>query len=174
MGFGQNVSKRMTRMSVAVHILTMLEIRKDERNTSDDLADGLGTNAAFVRRVTSLLRSAGLVTGVPGVGGTRLLKSVEQITLFDVFQAVQASQSKTGIADISGLGMYASPGEDKPEGIMVHGALRGILRGVERAIEDELSLATIADVVTEVRRRMASPSFRSIDAATDDVLQNLS
>jgi DNA-binding IscR family transcriptional regulator len=155
------MAKSMTRFSVAIHILAKLEIHKKERNTSDELAAGLGTNSTFVRRVTGLLGKAGLVEGRPGSGGNKLLKSVEHITLLEVFQAVQNSVETKGFGELSGLNMYDKPDGEEPEGALIHGAMKDIFTGVEKAIEDELSLATIADVVTEVRRRMSSPDYKS-------------
>ncbi len=155
------MAKRMTRFAVAVHILAILEIHKKKRNTSDDLAAGIGTNSAFIRRVTSMLGKANLIKGEPGVGGNRLLKSVEQITLFEVFQAVQSPKENKGFGEFSCLSMYELPGDEKPESVLIHGVLKDIFVSVEQAIEDELSLATIADVVTEARRRMSSPNYKS-------------
>jgi DNA-binding IscR family transcriptional regulator len=155
------MAKSMTRFSVAIHILAKLEIHKRERNTSDELAVGLGTNSTFVRRVTGLLGKAGLVEGRPGTGGNRLLKSVEQITLHEVFQAVQFSRESKGFSEFSGLNMYQAPDEEELEGALIHGAMKDIFAGVEKAIEDELGLATIADVVMEVRRRMSSPEYKT-------------
>lgn len=154
------MAKSMTRFSVAIHILAKLEIHKRERNTSDELAVGLGTNSTFVRRVTGMLGKAGLVEGRPGSGGNRLLKSVEHITLLEVFKAVQMSAENRGFGEFSGLNMYDAPDGKEPEGALIHGAMKDIFTGVENAIEDELSLATIADVVTEVRRRMSSPDYK--------------
>ena len=155
------MAKSMTRFSVAIHILAKLEIHKRARNTSDELAVGLGTNSTFVRRITGLLGKAGLVEGRPGTGGNKLLKSVELITLLEVFKAVQMSNESKGFGEISGLNMYDAPSEEEPEGALIHGATKDIFAGVEKAIEDELGLATIADVVTEVRRRMSSPDYKA-------------
>ncbi len=154
------MAKNMTRYSVAIHILARLEIHRNERNTSDELAQEIGTNSAFIRRISSMLGKAGLVEGRPGTGGTTLLKSVEQITLLDVFNAVQVSSDSKRFGEFSGLNIYREPEDQQPESAVIHGTMKDIFSGVEKAIEDELNLATIADVVSEVRRRMSTSEYK--------------
>jgi Rrf2 family protein len=57
--------------------------------TSELIARSVNTNPVFIRRVLGLLHHAGLVASQPGVGGGwRLLRSPEDISLLDVYRAV--------------------------------------------------------------------------------------
>jgi len=54
------------------------------------MAKSVGTNAVVVRRIVGLLQEAGLVTTQPGSqGGTTLAVEADQITLLDIYDAVQ-------------------------------------------------------------------------------------
>src|SRR4051812_153592 len=91
-----------SRFSVSIHILTALAYRGGAGATSHTLARSICTNAVVVRRLLSQLRQAGLIACQPGKsGGCQLAKRAEQITLYDVFKAVESG------------GPFAIP--DKPE-----------------------------------------------------------
>src|SRR4051812_22482165 len=79
-----------SRFSVAIHVMTALAYR-GSRATSHTLAQSVNTNAVVVRRLLSQLRRAGLVACQSGKsGGCYLARRPEQITLQDVYEAVEA------------------------------------------------------------------------------------
>ena len=74
---------------MATHIMTSIAIHNEELVTSEYLASSLNTNAVVVRRILGSLQKAGLVETIAGRrGGTRLNIKSSQISLFDVFAAV--------------------------------------------------------------------------------------
>ena len=81
---------RSTRFPAAVHILTLLAIKKDENCSSEWIAKSVGTNAVVVRRIIGMLQEAGLVTSQAGSqGGARLAAEPGQVTLRDIYDAVE-------------------------------------------------------------------------------------
>lgn len=76
-----------TRFSIAVHILSLIAVSSNEC-TGDFIAGSANTNPVVIRRIMGMLKKAGLVKVRPGVGGAYLLKSPEEITLLDVYRAV--------------------------------------------------------------------------------------
>ncbi|MDF2718835.1 MAG: Rrf2 family transcriptional regulator, partial [Paenibacillus sp.] len=78
-----------SRFAVGVHILSLLEINKEGRNTSEYIAGSVNTNPVVVRRITGMLSKAGLVRTSPGVAGATLARPIEEITLYDVYKAVR-------------------------------------------------------------------------------------
>ena len=81
---------RSTRFSTAIHILTLLAIKKGQCCSSEWVAKSVGTNAVVVRRVVGLLQEAGFVTSQAGShGGTMLAVEPEALTLRDIYDAVQ-------------------------------------------------------------------------------------
>lgn len=58
-----------SRFSVAIHILSLLEINKDGISTSEYISGSVNTNPVVIRRIMGMLNKAGLVevrTGLPG------------------------------------------------------------------------------------------------------------
>lgn len=81
--------KRNSRLSLALHTLSHMAGDPDRVRTSADIADHAGTNPVVVRRVLGRLREAGLLTSEKGhAGGWRLARSPQQITLADVYLAL--------------------------------------------------------------------------------------
>ena len=80
-----------SRFAVAVHILTLLEQGGGEPMTSEHVAGSVNTNPSLVRRLLSSMARAGLTTSQFGAGGGALLaRPADQITLGDVYRAVDA------------------------------------------------------------------------------------
>lgn len=76
--------------STAIHILVSLAYQTPNQVSSEELAAGLKTNPALVRRVLSQLSKGGLVNSSRGKGGgSTLAKSAEKITLQDVYIAME-------------------------------------------------------------------------------------
>src|SRR5687768_3745505 len=79
-----------SRVAVAVHILAYLAWRRGEPSTSERIAGSVNTNPVVVRRIMGALREAGLVQAQPGAGGgATLLRGPGEITLRDVYRAVE-------------------------------------------------------------------------------------
>lgn len=139
--------KFSTRLPVASHILLCLAVLGDERKfTSNLLADSVGVNPVVVRNVLGMLKSAGLVRVEPGVGGATLAKAPEDITLLDVFRAVEDEGEL--------FRFHEHPNIQCPVGRNVHDVLGGKLDEADRAMEAELASVTLQDIADETRERM--------------------
>src|ERR1700748_2759067 len=77
-----------SRFSIAVHILSLIAVTPTDC-TGDYIAGSVNTNPVIIRRIMGMLKKAGLIDIRPGVGGASLLKSQEEITLLDVYRAVE-------------------------------------------------------------------------------------
>lgn len=135
-----------SRFAVAVHILALLEERGGEPVTSEYIASSVNTNPAVVRRILSRLASAGLTTSQLGVGGGALLaRPATEITLLDVFQAVEACEL---------FAMHSTPPNPQcPVGRNIQGALEEATRAAQRALEAELADRTVSDVLRRIKTR---------------------
>ncbi|ARR53277.1 transcriptional regulator [Rhizorhabdus wittichii DC-6] len=77
-----------TRLSDVLHVLLHMG-QVDEPLTSEMLAKSMGTNPAVFRRTMAGLREAGHVhSGKGHGGGWRLARPLAEITLLDVYQAL--------------------------------------------------------------------------------------
>lgn len=79
-----------TRFTVGVHTLLCIAYFADEKVTSNSIASSASVNPVVVRRTLGMLKAAGLVEVESGVGGARLAKDPGEISLLDVFDAVDA------------------------------------------------------------------------------------
>jgi DNA-binding IscR family transcriptional regulator len=79
-----------TRFAVGLHILALLAGSREIPVTSDSIGNSVNTNPVVIRRVLGDLRRARLVSAQGGNGGGwRLGRDAHDITLADVYGAVQ-------------------------------------------------------------------------------------
>ncbi len=81
-----------TKFSVAVHVLILISASPNPIN-SDQMAESVGTNAGYIRKIPALLKKARIVDSPRGIGGYSLSVAPEQLTLLQVYQAVTVKQA---------------------------------------------------------------------------------
>lgn len=138
-----------TRFAVAVHVLVMLAHYRDRPLTSERLAESANTNPAVIRRLLGSLADAGFTRSQLGVGGgTMLARPPQEITLREIYQAVERSEliatHRCGTSDSCPVGAHILP------------ALQGVICRAERAFVEELDRVTLADITEEVEAAAAS------------------
>ena len=136
-----------SKFTVAVHILTCIDIFGGQmRVTSDFLSGSTGVNAVIVRGVLGQLRNAGIVETRQGSGGAHLAKALDEITLYDIYKAVDC-------VDDEGLfHFHENPNADCPVGRNIHKVMDSRLEAAQAALETELKSTTIAQVVADTRK----------------------
>ncbi|SEL43517.1 DNA-binding transcriptional regulator, IscR family [Ruminococcus sp. YRD2003] len=136
-----------SKFTVAVHILTCIDIFGGQmRVTSDFLSGSTGVNAVIVRNVLGQLRNAGIVETRQGSGGAHLAKALDEITLYDIYKAVDC-------VDDEGLfHFHENPNAECPVGRNIHKAMDGRLEAAQSALENELKSTTLAQVVADTRK----------------------
>ena len=136
-----------SKFTVAVHILACIDIFDGQmRVTSDFLSGSTGVNAVIVRNVLGQLRNAGIVETRQGSGGAHLAKALDEITLYDIYKAVDC-------VDDEGLfHFHENPNAECPVGRNIHKAMDGRLEAAQRARESELKNTTLAEVVADTRK----------------------
>ena len=135
-----------SKFTVAVHILTCIDIFGGQmRVTSDFLSGSTGVNAVIVRNVLGQLRNAGIVETRQGSGGAHLAKALDEITLYDIYKAVDC-------VDDEGLfHFHENPNVECPVGRNIHKAMDGRLEAAQAALENELKSTTIAQIVEDTQ-----------------------
>lgn len=134
-----------TQFAVAVHVLTLLAGSPEQVLSSELLAGSAAANPVHVRRVLGVLRRAGLVASRPGVhGGWQLERSADQVTLGDVWRAVQGEDPLLGL---HGAAPQCTVGQ------RIQTALIEVDRRAARAVEQELAHTTIGDLARDTRAR---------------------
>ncbi|NLJ92956.1 MAG: Rrf2 family transcriptional regulator [Aeromonadales bacterium] len=135
-----------TRFSVGIHVLALLDIYQDEVTSSSFIASSVNTNPAVIRKIMSLLKTAGLIHVRPGVAGARLAKPPEQIPLLAVYEAVYADNKSQELFDV-----HQDTNERCLVGKHIQSAINPILHRVEDALKAELKGASIADVIQQIK-----------------------
>ncbi len=86
--------------SVAVHCLIFIhEAKGKARVTSALLAQSTGCNPVIIRNALSALKKAGLITVALGTGGAELAKNAEDISLYDIYNALEPD----GLSSVIGI-----------------------------------------------------------------------
>ncbi|CCF25148.1 Rrf2 family transcriptional regulator [Leuconostoc citreum] len=76
------------KLSDAIHILTYIDIFQGNDLSSQAIAASIGSNASVVRNLMRDLRVAGLLVTKQGAAEPILAKSPEDISLYDVYIAI--------------------------------------------------------------------------------------
>ena len=130
-----------SRFTIAVHILECVKYFEGKVPiTSEFLSGSIGVNAVIIRRIISQLKSAGLIKSMRGKSGMTLARPFEEITLYDVYDAVEA---------VSGEGLFhfhVNPNPKCPIGKNIHAILDGTLSEIQNSFEDNLKAVKLCDL----------------------------
>ena len=124
-----------TKFSVAVHVLILISESPNPIN-SDQMAESVGTNASYIRKILALLKKSEIVDGHRGVSGYRLTVPSEQLTLLQVYRAVM-EEPKLHLFDI-----HQNP------------VLTDMFADTEDAFAHSLAGKTLADCIADIRNRI--------------------
>jgi len=137
-----------TRTAVAAHALTFLaRWRDDGWQSSAKIAESLESNPVLVRRVLGLLQARGLVTSAEGSGGGwQLVRPAGQITLLDVYAAVEGGTIV--------LPTHAHPpNQSCVIGRHMQALLEDEFTAAQNAMEERLSRTSVADLLRSILGR---------------------
>lgn len=133
-----------TRLSVAIHILSMIASNSDKQLTSNFIASSVNTNPVVIRRISSMLKKAKLIESKTGVSGAILTKDPQNITLLDIYYAVRSEKDLFSIHD--------NPNPKCSVGMHIQATLDETFSRVQQAMEEELSNQTLKDVIEHLSK----------------------
>ena len=138
-----------TQFSIAVHILAGLACGCDKEGvTSGHLAESVNTSPSFVRRTLAKLSKAGLVETATGkAGACWLAKDAKNISLLDIYEAVDAPKAFS-------IHSYA---EQKCCMVSCHikTALEKALAKTQKAMEATLAKISLAQIVSDTKKKLS-------------------
>lgn len=108
--------------------------------TSEYIAGSVNTNPVVIRRILGRLKQAGIVDMKRGAGGAYLLKKAEDITLLEVYKAVDC------VEEGQLFQIHENPNPKCPIGANIQIAIEGTLLKAQEAMEGILQEVTLADV----------------------------
>ena len=133
------------RMPVAVQILLCLaKFQGLFKTTSAFLASSANVHPVIIRKTLGQLKAAGLVEVAAGVGGAKLLKPPGEITLREVFQAVEEDEALFHIQE--------NPNQQCPVGRNIQRVLGGRLALVKEHMLEDFDRITLAELLADIGR----------------------
>ena len=140
-----------SRFTIATHMMIIIVMQDtDSKVTSDFLAASVGVNPVIIRKTLSQLKKAELISVARGTGGTEIIKDLQDISLFDVYQAVE-SLGKSGKL----FSFHDNPNPKSPVGAIIHEVLDQKLLDIQLAMENQLRQTSLAQVVADAEARIA-------------------
>ncbi|MGE8206571.1 Rrf2 family transcriptional regulator [Heyndrickxia sp. NPDC080065] len=129
-----------TRFAVAIHILSLVASTKErEKLTSDWIAASVNTNPVVIRRISGMLKKAGLLESQVGIPGSILTKLPSNITLLEVYKAVQPKEELFALHD--------KPNPECPVGKRIQSTLDDVFHSIQTEMESKLASQTLQDVL---------------------------
>ncbi|MEU4407732.1 Rrf2 family transcriptional regulator [Streptosporangium sp. NPDC023963] len=141
---------RMTKgVEWALHTLLNLDMIGGGPVSGGQLAEAHGLPGPYLVKQLQQLTKAGLLTSVPGPrGGFRLARSLSEITLLDVVEAIEGDARLFHCAEIRCCGRIGelSPPPEEPCPV------KSAMRRAEEALRQALAAQSLMDIRAEIDR----------------------
>lgn len=133
------------KFTIAVHMICATEYFKQSTTvTSSLLSSSTGANPVVVRTIMSSLRDSGILDISQGKTGIGLKRPINEINLFDVYNAVDAD-------DNDGLfHFHDNPNMDCPVGKNIHYALDGKLIKIQDSMYKQMQEIKLSDIYNDI------------------------
>ena len=130
--------------SVAVHCLIFIhEAKGIAKVTSNLLAQSTGSNPVVIRNILSALKKAGLITVPRGTGGAELCAAPSQITLYQIYSALEPE----GVTSI--IGIHPCEGRSCPVAQNIRKVLQIPYRKIEDAVQKTMESITLQSMIDD-------------------------
>lgn len=128
-----------SQFAVAIHILALVAAGPREQVTSEYIAGSVNTNPVVIRRISSMLRKAGLLASNVGTPGSVLTKDPRNISLLEVYHAVQNKDDLFSI--------HENPNPQCTVGKNIQSTLEESFHRAQEAMENELAKQSLYDII---------------------------
>jgi Rrf2 family protein len=136
-----------TRFSAAIHTLILIS-EAEPAMTSEQIAVSVGTNPSYIRKLTGLLKRAGIIEGHRRLGGFTLLVQPEKLSLLEIYRAV------SGTAVIHLFDLHQNPNDACIVGRHIHSVLTETFHDIEEQTQRRLQEQTLADCMDRMREEI--------------------
>lgn len=142
--------KYSTRLSDAVHLLVFIHFYDGQNITSKAIAESIKTNPSYVRQLMAALKSAGILLSTRGIARPSLSRVPEQISLYDIYQAVEGSKP------LLHLDTHTNP--ECGVGVNIQLALQDYYDEIQEEINAKLKDITLRMVIGRYHYRASKPA----------------
>ena len=129
-----------------MHLLVLIS-ESEEPLSSAQMAESVGTNASFVRKVLGSLKKAGLIDSHRGRAGFALKLPASDISLLRIYRAVY------GTDDIELFGMHKNPNDKCLVGRYIRPTLEGAFGKIQKEAEKMMAKTTLAECIKSMRQQ---------------------
>ena len=136
-----------TRFSAAIHTLIMIA-GSETPLTSEQIANSVGTNPSYIRKLTALLKKGGIIEGRPGVGGFLLRVTPGNLTLYKIYQAIYET------AQVHVFDLHQNANDACIVGKHIEPVLTQTFHSIEEKAENELKAQTLAGLMEQMRKEI--------------------
>lgn len=136
-----------TKFSSAIHTLILIA-ESPSPMTSEDIAASVGTNASYIRKLTALMKKAGIIESQRGRGGFSLTKDPEGITFAEIYRAVME------VGEIHVFDIHKNPNDECIVGKNIQPVLGNMFHEMEEELSRSLESMTLADCISRMQSRI--------------------
>lgn len=136
-----------TKFSSAIHSLIMISEAEMPVN-SEQIANSVGTNASYIRKLTTRLSKAGIIEGRKGISGFRLLKPAKDISLLDIYKSIME------VEQVHVFDIHQNPNDECIVGRNIKPTLEGMFSRMEKEMEAELAGVSLEDCINAMKKEM--------------------
>lgn len=133
-----------TRFSSAIHTLILIA-EAEKPLTSEEIADSVGTNASYIRKLVGLLKKRNIIESRRGISGFALKPKSEELTLFQIYQAIYETENPH-IFDL-----HQNPNDQCIVGRYIRPVLTDLFVEMEDSFAGALAGKTLADCINALR-----------------------
>lgn len=139
-----DILKISSRFTVAVHMLALISFDEYGNLTSRQIADSVNTNPVVIRRLMTKLKEAEFIDVSQGNSGIELVKPLSDITLFDVYKAVEVVEERELFQIHEDTNIKCVVGAN------IQMVLEVILENAQTAMESVLKNVTLENIVSKI------------------------
>lgn len=133
--------------SIAVHCLIFIhEAKGIAKVTSSLLAQSTGCNPVIIRNILSALKKAGLIAVPRGTGGAELCADPSQITLYQIYSALEPD----GVTSI--IGIHPCDGRPCPVAQNIRKVLEPPYHKIENAVKTAMEEITLQSMIDDFHK----------------------
>lgn len=131
-----------TKCSIALHCLIFIaQYEEKVKVTSELLAKSTGCNSAAIRSILNALQKANIISVVRGVGGAHLQCFPSELTLWEVYHALEPE----GLEHF--IGLHPNPSDQCPVGSRIESVLKEPYRKIGQAVKQQMENITLQQLL---------------------------
>lgn len=136
-----------TKFSSAIHMLILIS-EAETPVSSEKIAESVGTNPSYIRKIAGLLKKAGMIESSQGRSGFSLTLNADELTLYQIFCAVEETN------EIHLFDIHRNPNDKCVVGRYIQPTLTDMFGELEDKAVSELKQKTLKNCMDIMRDRI--------------------